>query len=1459
MKPGISCSGLLLWLLLPAMLLGQEVASQEVNLEIVFKSLRPTDRKTLSDGYTAMCKVVSTAEKQRIDSLFAGLQRYQIPVVPEQRDFILCVSRLGAKPDRANLNVWLEGMHKAMSATERKRTAIREYLSRTVGLATEQTVYADHAHKWQVRGEVGWQLGNPIRITFEAGELMCATPKDTIRILNTSGSFELGKDYIDGKGGTVGWKAPGLVPSAELSGYRIDLKLSGYTADSVRFCYPGKFAEPLTGRLRDNALKYKQEKGRLFPEFTSYAFDIRIDSLFPDVSYCGGISYAGLKFTGTGSDECPATVRIAPNDTLQLELSSRQFLVDSLRIVSGKAAMEIAMDSGTITHPDINFFYSQARRQVAIKRITEQSLHIPFKDTYHAVLLGVEEIYWTLDSSYMEMNMSSRSGLFKATIESLNFFSDDVYDRLQGMDEINPLNGLLKCSIAENSDVFTIADYAAFLRKPADQLRKQIVLLSYNDFVEYNEVRDEVKLKQRLYDYTKARVGKQDYDNLRFVSHPKDSRVNARLDVRNFNLHILGVEQFLISAARRIYVSPSDRKVVMMKNRDMLFNGKLNAGMFDMYGSNLFFSYDKYRIQLPKVDSASMYLAGKNKNLRGGKVKSLIRDMTGEIVIDKPGNKSGKASDPGYPLLNSSKESYVYFDDPDIQQGRYKRDKFYYVIEPYTIKGINDAGNFRYAFYGTLVSDIVSPIRDTLRLMKDHALGLTYRIPASGLALYGKGKIYDRITLNRSGFVASGKVELNHSHFRSDTILMLPGCMLAGTPEIEAEAIPGQRPAGEGKEVKIRYVAEQGELQVTSTRLPLDIYAGRVKHEGTLSVYEDKLDASGKLELEGAALHSGLFHLQPDRILSDKSSLQLAALSDREIQLNTSDVKAEIDLSADKGKFVNNTRTNQAVFSSSKYACSFKSFTWYMKEAFLNIGVEEDARLQKLWQIEEEALLPVEAQNIFVSTDPAADSLRFVAPSARYDLKNGVIDGQAVNHIDIANGRFYPIDGKVSVQTRGDITPFTGGKLLCERTDSTKWLYRVDLKLKGRKQFSGSGDFTYVNQENKEQIVRFTEIGLDTLGEIVARTLLEEDRKLSLNDGLDFKGKLTLLSRQRDLAFDGFVGLTADRSFLKHAWMAINTSLDARNISIPAEVENRDDQKQRIFNGIYLHTDKVFRPYAAFMSNRRFYKDDLLIGGRGRMEWFAPLKQYIVRDTSVDKFYRFSYDPATSVVSAFGKLNLNMGMAGIEQRWAGAIRYDLKEEQLNIDDMLCLLDFSLLKKMENVLLKNFSVNKLKAIRMNRYREQKMNEIFGESFSGMEKRLKRPVANVPDSLNQLFVLDSLNFIWNTKTHSYTADGEVNVVAMRGNPIGKTMNIKMELVRGRFGNQFFMYIYDDQMWYYFEYADKSIYTLSSDAVYNDILRTEKADKKVVRNDRKEALYTITLCPDSKKNRFLERIKQ
>lgn len=1453
--------GVILFLCCPGILHAQDVKVLREQMETVFRTLRPADRKSLADGFVSAMSssFLNTEEKGRVDSLFRELQELHVTVSPELSGFVGSVNRFCEREEKTNLLVWLDGLQEALASVERKRMTVKRYLELTIPVSCERVLTDGNSQQWLVRGELEWREGKPIQLVFRDADLVCCTRKDTICISETSGIWRLGDKYLSGSEGKVRWKDSPDGMFAELQHYQVDLKTSGYKADSVLFHYETRYNRPLWGQLRDNALKYARNENTPFPEFVSYATDIELPGLFKDINYRGGITYSGMKFSGTGNSEQPAALYIEPNDTISMRLYSQQFLFDSLRIMSGKASMEIVMDSGKITHSNINFLYMGPRHTVIVKRISDQSLHLPFKDSYHRILFDMEEIYWPVDSHYMEMRMSSRSGLFKATIESMNFFSDEVYDHIQGLDEINPLNGLLKCSKELGTDVFTVADYAGYLKKAADQLRRQIVLLSYDDFVDYDEMKDEVRLKQRLYDYTRARVGNQDYDNIRFTSQPGKERVNALLDVRNYNLRIRGVDKFMISESKNISVEPSDKEVVMMKNRDMSFNGKLNAGMFDMYGNNLFFSYDKYTIALPKVDSTSMYMAGQDKHVRGRKVGSLIRDVTGEIVIDKPDNKSGKKEDTGYPVLTSTKESYVYFDDPVIQQGQYRRDSFYYKIKPYSIKGINDASRFRYVFAGTLVSHIVSPIEDTLRLLEDKSLGLTYRIPEQGIELYGKGRTHGLIVLDKSGFNARGKVDMNKSEFHSDSILMLPRQMTARTREITVNAIPDQRPGAKGKEVLVRYLPETGSLQASSTAEPFDVYEGKVKHQGKLMVYEQLLDASGRLEIEGANLNSGLFRLKATDILSDKTALNIASVLNKDIQLNTSDVKAEIDLLKNKARFINNTENNRVDFTSSRYSCSFESFTWYMKEASLHIGTEDEKQLADMWKIEDLRRMPKAGRNIFVSTNPRADSLTFTAPQARYDLKSGDIGCRGVNHIDLANGRFYPEKGGVDIRSNGEIQEFENGKLVCERTDTGKILTGVKLKLSGRYQFAGEGDYLYVSEEKKTSNIHFTEIGPDSLRLIFAKAGIAEEQALGLNEGLKFKGNIVLNSRQPDLYFAGYAGLTAAKDHLEHTWVEVKDYLSAQHIRIPLKVENKNDKQQRIYNGIYLNTDKTFKPYAAFMSNRKFYKDDLLAGGAGMMEWSAAMKQYIISDTLRDKYYRFRYDPEEAVVSSYGLVDLELNLPGIYQKVAGDVVYHLENEELNVNDVLYLVDFPVLSRMEAVILKDFTDKKLKRIAVPDNLCHKVYEICGKpGMPAVEKQLSAPAANVPDSLHQLFVLDSLCMKWNEPTRSYVANGQVNVVAIRGKPVDKRMNVKMELLRSRSGNQYFMYIYDDKLWYYFEYSDRNLYTLSSNEEYNEYVKTEKADKKEMKDGAKATLFTITLCPDSKRERFLKRVK-
>lgn len=1456
----LGIGGILLLLLLPLLGKTQERKGLEQQIEMIFQPLKTGERRLLVEDClsTWNSSFFKEEEKDSIKAVFQEMQQLHLPL-SDLRNFAVCTNIFCRKGEKENWQVWFDGVKNRLATREKRRSLVKEYLEKSSKIVEEQVLYAGGAHRWLVRGKYTWRAGTEVQVKIEEAEVVCKTRKDSIAISSTEVVYTMGKEELNGSGGMVRWEAEDTI-TAELNHYRIKLELSEYEADSVFFHYEKKYERPLQGHLKDNASKYEGSKNALYPRFTSYSLEVPIDSLFPGVSFRGGIVYNGLKLGGYGTESCPACIHICPNDTTHLYLYSKRFSIDSTMVMSGMARMELPLDSGLFSHPNINFSYREKERLVKIKRLTEQSLHTPFRDNFHQILFDVEQIEWPVDSSYMEMSMMSRSGLFKAKVESLNYFSEKVYDKMQELDDVHPLNSLYKAAGELAAATFSLQEYAGIVKRPVDQLRKQIVVLSYDDFVEYDEKMDEVSLKPRLYDYVMARVGKKDYDNIRFDSHPRDKHPNARLDLRNFSLKIYGVEKFTISEKKDIYVEPSDKCVLMLKNRDMEFNGKLKAGMFDMYGNKLFFSYDKYTIDLTHVDSAGMYLADKMTRKRGEKVNSLIRDVQGNIVVDKPNNKSGKNNNEGYPVFNSTKDSYVYFDDPEICGGVYKRDSFYFVIDPYTLRDINDASKFKYSFKGTLVSHIVPEIQDTLLLMQDHSLGMTYTTPSAGLPLYEVGNLKSRISMTQQGFVADGKVNLNGSDFRSPEVLLMPDSMLASTEALVVKEVNGRRPGAQGEEVTIRYLKKGNTLQATTTLKPFRIYEDRVKHTGTLFVYQDLLDAAGQLEMKDARLASRLFKLEATHILSQSTELQLSSLANKAIQLNTSDVKADIDLAQNKGKFINNADKNKADFPSNHYQCSFKSFTWYMDKAYLNIGIEEEKELRRIWGMENDLLIPEQARNVFLSTDRSCDSLRFIAPLAKYDLATGDISCHWVNHIDLANGRFYPDAGDIFIDPSGNIREFKAGRFLCERTDKSKMLEKVDLLLKGRYSFDGSGDFDYVNQDNQHTILRFTEIKTDTSRQIYAKMKMAPEACFLLNSGLTYKGDIYLYSRQPYLFFNGYTGLMADSTYLKHDWLKVKTYLIPSDIRIPVKIENRNDRNQRIFNGIFLHVDRTVRPYGAFYSKRIFYNDELLIGGEGEMIWKTQEKKYVIQDTGRSVYYNMCYMPQEHTMTAFGKLDMGLRLPGIYQNASGAVRYNFMEDSLLLEHILYMLDFELPGKAEAVLLKDMADKKQKSMTVSPALIAKMSGLYERGLMpSVRKQLAKTVNNVPDSLNRLFVLDSLSFSWDRQNKSYVARGNGILRIVKGKPVEKEWEIKMELVKKRSGNQIFMYIYDGNLWYYFEYTDRSLFTLSSNAEYNDVLRNEKPEKKIIRDQNKQTLYTVTLCPDSKKDRFLKRMEE
>ncbi|MBK7410738.1 MAG: hypothetical protein IPJ40_23400 [Saprospirales bacterium] len=120
--------------------------------------------------------------------------------------------------------------------------------------------------------------------------------------------------------------------------------------------------------------------------------------------------------------------------------------------------------------------------------------------------------------------------------------------------------------------------------------------------------------------------------------------------------------------------------MVIGKNRNLDFDGRLFAGFGTLTGKDFHLDYDKFQIQLDSVRYFDLFLTTGEKDAQGKPLAyslgSRIEHLRGVLLVDAPSNKSGRDNIPMFPSLQSKDYSYVYYDAPEIRKGVYERDSF---------------------------------------------------------------------------------------------------------------------------------------------------------------------------------------------------------------------------------------------------------------------------------------------------------------------------------------------------------------------------------------------------------------------------------------------------------------------------------------------------------------------------------------------------------------------------------------------------------------------------------------------------------------------------------------------------------------------------------------------------------------------------------------------------------------
>lgn len=1365
-----------------------------------------------------------------------------------------------------------------MSSSEnRNQKPFSDFIMMSEGLFRDNTFYDEPSGKWQALGGTWKFMCDTVpKIRFTNVTLKGSGKNDSTLIYNTSGVFNVAKLTWEGTGGRVDWTRAGLPKTdvyADLKKYSIALKSMSYIADTVTFYNKVYFKDkPLVGKLTERLTPDVTSKSAQYPKFESYSSRYQIKSMYPNVDYEGGFTQVGFRVIGSGSKEAPAFFMFKRNGKNFLYAASQSFAITEDKVTSPNTTVKFFLDADSIYHPLVDFKFFIDTSRVVIYRSNEGASQAPFTNSFHKVDMYVEQMVWMTSEPTITMGTLPGTTQGEAKFPSADYYRQYLYDRIQGMEMVHPLIKIRNFVYQTNDSIkiFPLVDLARYWKLPAEQLRPTIMNLSNEGFLIFDPITDMVTYKEKCDTYIAARAGRKDYDNMIFESKVQPGTPNAQLNLLNYDMTLFGVEEVGLSDSQNVVVFPDQDRIVLKKNRTFTFQGSIMAGRFDYYGKLFTFDYSTFQIKLDNVDSVRIWVDTPEldpRDPKGGykqvKVRSVIENLNGTLSVDNPANKSGVwsrpkpncpkcPSYPNYPIFRSAKPSYVYYDRQSIHKGVYNRDKFYFKLDTFTIDSLDNFTNKSLHFTGTFESAGIFPtIRDTLGLQPDYSLGFVRQAPPGGYPMYGgKAKFTNTMYLSNKGLHGNGQIDYITSTAISKDFTFFPDSAngVAESYVIREQNVSGktQYPDLSGSKVYIHWMPKKDYMLATNKDSAFTAYKGEAKVNGTLTLGPKSLNANGKMDFNNAEMFSKNMVMKHHIVDADTVDFNLKSADLASMAFSTKNFKAHIDFEKREGEFKANGKGSVVQFPVNQYICYMENFKWFMDKSQLELsGNKPTAGTSKGVDL---------TGPEFISVHPKQDSLRFFAERATFDYQNFIIDAKEVKEIRVADAKVIPDSGNVVIERNAYMRPLENSQIEANSVTKYHHLFNCHTEIFARYSYTASGDYAYVDELKKEQIIHFSKVAPDTSGQTYAEGFIADTSKFALSPAFDFQGKVILAANNQFLVFDGSTGLQHDCALGKER-LKFRGEVNPAQIYIPVLPNLQDEKGSPITAGIVSTVDS-FHVYGAFLSPRKYRTDVTVVGADGFLffdkasrEYRISNKEKLVERSLPGNYISFSTKECT--VYGEGKMNLGSDLGQVELLTVGNATHNTVNQTTDFDLVLGTRFFMSEKAMD-VLMEDINAStSLAATDPARQTFQRaLTEIVDQKKADKlisEVKLYGSYKKFPEELEYTFFFTDVKMSWNTKTHSYISTGKLGLGSMGKTQFNKFVPGTIILERKKGVGQDILSIYlelDNSKWYTFRYSNGIMLTYSSNTKFNDIIKEVKDDdrKKEGKDGQRSFRYSL-----------------
>lgn len=1385
---------------------------------------------------------------------------------------LLQVMNLFLNPELENLQFrnWLTGYANLVSSTV-NFNEIQRAQNIVIGMITDSALYDLAGTRWEFdRNNYRFKLkdGLPI-IEFEDVGIKCIANRDTIKILNTYGTYNPITLKWIGKGGTVNWEKAGLPADmvyAELRNYRLDINRPLLNADSVSFYYKKYFDSSLEGKLEEQCRQISSPDRALYPKFFSYQGKYVIPDLFENIQYTGGLSMQGPKLVGTGLQGELAGLKIFSADTLRMEVKSQNIVIRENSMSSTSAAITIHLENDSIYHPELQFLYLEESDEIRLTKGEKFTSGVPYTNSYHKVNMNFEELNWIRSEGKMYLKPSIGRAIGQATFESYDFFNYNFYEELQGRDLSNPLVLLYRFSRELNGwREFPVTAFSQNIGKPDYQVRHQLMNLSRQGFVYFDETTDRVRLLDKMFYYIEASMGNTDYDVIFFISRVNAPSENGILDLTTYDLTIKGIPNIFLSDSQNVVLVPYKNEIIMKRNRNFLFDGAVRAGLLTMYGYNFFFDYDNFKINLQDIDSLQVSVQEYNantgvRNLQA--IDNLIQNMTGEILIDDPQNKSGLENYPAYPVFRSRENSYVYFDDPNIQGGVYDRGKVYFEVYPFEFDSLDNFARSGMNLEGRFESSgMLPPIEQTLVLQEDNSLGFRYSTPVEGIPVYnGKGTFYNDISMSSNGLHGAGRLDYLTSETYSDDFVFHPDSMETTSRDflVRKEMAGTQFPEVKSSSNSIKWLTNLDEYRVDMQDIPFTVFEDSIQLKGDLVLTPQGMKGKGNMDLVTSSIISDQFRYSAEQVSADTADFRLKSVSSDKLAINTENVRANIDLSNQTGQFFANEDFTLVDFQDIVYESKLDFFKWDMMNETVEMGLNKP--------VEEGESEWDDGLNgpRYISKLPSQDSLNFMAPKAIYDYRKARLNAMNVPYIQVADVRIFPDEGNLSVGRNAVMQQMTRAGILANYTTGHYELINANVSVRTRHDYTASADYTYMDISGEPQNIHFTRIWVDTSEQTRGLGEINISDSFRLSPYFGFRGQAKLAAEDRFLTFDGGARLIHSCDIGRN-WLKFESSIDPDSVLIPVAEMPLTYDMAPTYLGSMITRDST-HIYSAFVSPRKGYFDSYITTSSGILRYNRFTERFEVGPPEKlnDLNERGNYlalDNNSCKVYSDGAVNLQVDYGQVKMATVGNTLHDKENDNF---DMQLMMAFEFMFSDEALAEFARDIDSIPDLTPGDltstfYKKSLVQFVGRDAADRMEADLGlyAEYRNIPPEFqNQKLIFSDVKLVWNQLTRTYRYNGDITIIKIGNRTINKKVEAYIELTKRTSGDLIDIYLkIDERQYYYLGYSPGSLQVISSNRLFNSIVFDLKA------KDRKSKVrggtgYIYSLAAERRPQLFLRR---